>query len=95
MAKLSLRLPNTFSLPLTTFYLALSFFISLYGMEFVLSFSNRLSQSPPYHVCHPDGGESRGHFHGLAKKDDFRGITAKNADQKRFFSNFIGLIPRP
>jgi hypothetical protein len=32
---------------------------------------------------------------GLAKKDDFRGITAKNADQKRFFSNFIGLIPRP
>jgi hypothetical protein len=27
---------------------------------------------------------------GLAKKDDFRGITAKNADQKRFFSNFIG-----
>jgi hypothetical protein len=34
-------------------------------------------------------------INGLAKKDDFRGITAKNADQKRFFSNFIGLIPRP
>jgi hypothetical protein len=34
-------------------------------------------------------------WRGLAKKDDFRGITAKNADQKRFFSNFIGLIPRP
>jgi hypothetical protein len=32
---------------------------------------------------------------GLAKKDDFRGITAKNADQKRFFSNFIGLTPCP
>jgi hypothetical protein len=33
--------------------------------------------------------------HGLAKKDDFRGITAKNADQKRFFSNFVGLAPYP
>jgi hypothetical protein len=32
---------------------------------------------------------------GLAEKDDFRGITAKNADQKRFFSNFIGLAPYP
>jgi hypothetical protein len=32
---------------------------------------------------------------GLAKKDDFRSITAKNADQKRFFSNFVGLAPYP
>jgi hypothetical protein len=32
---------------------------------------------------------------GQAKKDDFRGITAKNADQKRFFSNFVGLAPYP
>jgi hypothetical protein len=32
---------------------------------------------------------------GLAKKDDFRGITAKNADQKQFFSNFVGLAPYP
>jgi hypothetical protein len=32
---------------------------------------------------------------GLAKKDDFRDITAKNADQKRFFSNFVGLAPYP
>jgi hypothetical protein len=31
---------------------------------------------------------------GPAKKDDFRGITAKNADQKQFFSNFVGLTPR-
>jgi hypothetical protein len=28
-----------------------------------------------------------------AEKDDFCAITAKNADQKRFFSNFVGLAP--
>jgi hypothetical protein len=32
---------------------------------------------------------------GLAKKADFRGITAKNADQKHFFSNFVVLTPYP
>jgi hypothetical protein len=32
---------------------------------------------------------------GLAEKDDFCAITAKNADQKRFFSNFVGLAPYP
>jgi hypothetical protein len=32
---------------------------------------------------------------GLAKKDDFRGITVKNADQKQFFSNFLVLTPYP
>jgi hypothetical protein len=32
---------------------------------------------------------------GPAKKDDFRSITAKNADRKRFFSNFVGLAPYP
>jgi hypothetical protein len=43
----------------------------------------------------------RGHFgefgnvFGPAKKDDFRGITAKNADQKRFLKNFEGLAPYP
>jgi hypothetical protein len=34
-------------------------------------------------------------INGLVEKDDFRGITAKNADQKRFFSNFVGLAPYP
>jgi hypothetical protein len=32
---------------------------------------------------------------GPAKKGDFRGITAKNANQKQFFSNFIGLNSYP
>jgi hypothetical protein len=32
---------------------------------------------------------------GPAKKDDFLGITAKNADQKRFSPNFVVWAPAP
>jgi hypothetical protein len=32
---------------------------------------------------------------GLAKKDNFRGITAKMPIKKDFFSNFEGLAPCP
>jgi hypothetical protein len=51
----------------------------------------RSQSSPTTHNSY----NSYNNNNGPAKKDDFCGITAKNADQKRFFSNFVGLAPYP